>query len=53
MNKLETALLDAAMIAAFVFVLVVMSTPVSNMQKQAIEHGVAQHNPQTGEFEWL
>ena len=23
------------------------------VSEQAIEHGAAQHNPQTGEFEWV
>ena len=40
------------LIMVFMFVLG-LSLGAQTNRDQAIEHGVAQHNPQTGEFEWL
>jgi len=54
MNSFETFLLIVAILISYILGLITgIGSSINATKTQAIEYGYAQHNPKTGEWEWV
>ena len=51
-TKLELTAI-AVILVSFLTLLIIQGYQNENLKKQAIQHGFAQYNPVTGDWEWI